>query len=283
MGKGTTKKLAIIGNGMLGSDLAQLASEAGWNVSVYDLPDFDITSKTQLQGVVNAADCIVNCAAYTNVDKAETEKELCKKVNAQALLTLGELAAQAEKYVVHISTDFVFGDLQDTPQSEDDKTNPLSVYGSTKLQGENNLLNSGCKCAVIRIEWTYGIHGNNFISKILELAQKLPQLKVVNDQFGSPTSTMDISRAILEFVNGKIEGLYHFAASGYATRFDIAKVVIEHFKLDTKITPCASDEFPAPAARPCNSRFDCSKIDKVLSFERPAWQESLNKFLEKIS
>lgn len=283
MEKASAKKLAIIGNGMLGCDLAQMASDAGWTVSTYDLPEFDITNQEQLQQVVDSADCIVNCAAYTNVDKAETEKDLCSAVNSKALSTLGKLAAQADKYVVHISTDFVFGDLQDSPQSEDDKTNPLSVYGATKLKGENNLLNSGCKCAVIRVQWTYGINGNNFISKILELAKKLPQLKVVSDQFGSPTWTMDISRAIMEFLNKKTEGLYHFATSGYATRFDIAKAVVEYFKLDTQLTPCSSDEFPAPAARPCNSRFDCSKIDKVLSFERPTWQESLNKFLEKIS
>jgi dTDP-4-dehydrorhamnose reductase len=283
MEKTTAKKLAVIGNGMLGSDLAQMASEAGWTVSIYDLPEFDITDKTQLQQVMEASDCIVNCAAYTNVDKAETEKDLCAAVNAKALSVLGELAAQANKYVVHISTDFVFGDLQDTPQSENDETNPLSVYGATKLEGENNLLDSGCQCAVIRVQWTYGINGNNFISKILELAKKLPQLKVVNDQFGSPTWTMDISRAIMEFLDNKTEGLYHFAASGYATRFDIAKAVAEYFKLDTELTPCDSDEFPAPAARPRNSRFDCSKIDKVLSFKRPEWQESLKKFLNKIS
>ena len=283
MKKNSAKKLAVVGNGMLGSDLAQMASDAGWTVSTYDLPEFDITNKEQLQQVVDSADCIVNCAAYTNVDKAETEKDLCAAVNAKALSTLGKLAAQSDKYVVHISTDFVFGDLQKAPQSEADKTNPLSVYGATKLDGENNLLNSGCKCAVIRVQWTYGVNGNNFISKILELAKKLPQLKVVSDQFGSPTWTMDISRAIMEFLNKKTEGLYHFADSGYATRFDIAKAVVEYFKLDTKLTPCGSDEFPAPAARPCNSRFDCSKIDKVLSFERPTWQESLNKFLEKIS
>ena len=141
---------------MLGSELADLAGKSDWQVSTYDLPEFDLTNKQQLKELVDSADCIVNCAAYTNVDKAESEKDICSAVNATALKTLGELAAAANKYVIHISTDFVFGDLTDHPQNENSPTNPLSVYGATKLAGEQNLLDSGCKCAVLRIQWSYG-------------------------------------------------------------------------------------------------------------------------------
>lgn len=276
------KKLAIIGKGMLGSDLADLASSADWKVSSYDLPEFDLTNEQQLKELVNSADCIVNCAAYTNVDKAESEQDICTAVNAAALKTLGELAVATDKYLVHISTDFVFGDLTDAPQNEDDPTNPLSVYGATKLAGEQNLLNSGCRCGIIRVQWSYGSKGNNFITKILELARKLPELKVVEDQTGAPTWTKDMARAIIDFLNNQTQGLYHFAAAGYTTRFEVAKMIVEYFKLDTKLSPCKSSEFPAPAGRPHNSKFDCSKIDKVLTFERPAWQDSLKKFFDEV-
>ncbi len=276
------KKLAIIGKGMLGSELENSANAAGWKVYSYDLPEFDLTNKKQLKELVDSTDYIVNCAAYTNVDKAESEKDICTAVNATALKTLGELAAAADKYLVHISTDFVFGDLTDKAQKEDDPANPLSVYGATKLAGEQNLLNSGCKCAIIRVQWSYGSRGGNFITKILELARKLPELKVVKDQTGSPTWTRDIARAILDFLTNQPQGLYHFAAKGYTTRFEVAKEIVKHFKLNTKLTPCKSSEFPAPAQRPHNSKFDCAKIDKVLSFERPQWRDSLKEFFNEV-
>ena len=277
------KKLAIIGKGMLGSELARLAISSGWQVAAYNLPEFDLTNDQHLKEIVNSADSIVNCAAYTNVDKAESEKDICTAVNATALKTLGELAAAGNKYVVHISTDFVFGDLTDAAQNEDNPTNPLSVYGATKLAGEQNLLAAGCKCGIIRVQWSYGANANNFITTILELAKKLPELKVVDDQSGAPTWTGDMAHAIMDFLNNQTQGLYHFAAAGYATRFEVAKMIIKHFNLDTKLTPCKSSEFPAPAARPHNSKLDCSKIDKVLSFERPQWQDSLKKFLDEVS
>ena len=267
---------------MLGSELADLAGKSDWQVSTYDLPEFDLTNKQQLKELVDSADCIVNCAAYTNVDKAESEKDICTTVNATALKTLGKLAVAANKYVIHISTDFVFGDLTDAPQNENSPTKPLSVYGASKLAGEENLLSTGCKCAVLRIQWSYGSKGNNFITKILELAKKLPELKVVDDQTGTPTSTKDIARAIMDFLNNQIEGLYHFAAVGYTSRFEVAKMIVEHFKLDTKLSPCKSSEFPAPADRPHNSKFDCSRIDKVLSFKRSEWQDSLKTFFNEV-
>ena len=274
------KKLAIIGKGMLGSELAKLAA-ADWQISSYDLPEFDLTNVQQLKELVDSADYIVNCAAYTNVDKAESEKGICTAVNATAPGTLGKLVAESGKYLVHISTDFVFGDLSDGLQNEDDLTNPLNVYGATKLAGEQNVLASGCQCAILRVQWSYGSGGNNFITKILELAKKLPELRVVDDQTGAPTWTKDMARVIMDFLVNQTQGLYHFAAAGYTTRYEVAKAIVEHFKLNTKLTACKSSEFPTPAARPQNSKFDCSKIDKVLSFKRPEWQDSLKQFFNE--
>lgn len=277
------KKLAIIGNGMLGSEVVKAAKASGWQPVVYDYPEFDITDYTQLEELVKESDCIVNCSAYTNVDKAESEPEKCFAVNSDAPGKLGEFAAAEDKYVLHISTDFVFGDLTDQPQDEDSTPEPLSVYGASKLAGELKLLKSGCKCSIIRVEWSYGINGQNFISKIISLAEKHSSLKVVDDQTGAPTSTRDMANTIVAVLEKKLEGTFHFASSGYTTRFEVAKEIIDKLQLDCKLSPCSSDEFPTPAKRPKNSKFDCSKIENALGIKRPEWRDSLIKYLEEIS
>ncbi|MEI8245029.1 MAG: dTDP-4-dehydrorhamnose reductase [Lentisphaerota bacterium] len=277
------KKLAIIGgNGMLGSDLRTAAAVSGWTVQIYDLPDFQITNAMQLEKALESCDCAVNCAAYTAVDKAESEPELCEAVNALAVGELGRIAAKTGKYVIHISTDFVFGDLTGSPQNETDLPNPLSVYGRTKLHGEQLLADSGCHCAIIRIEWTYGRHGSNFISKILALAAERESLQVISDQTGSPTATTDVARAILCFLDQKPEGLYHFAADGFASRHEVAEFIVRQAQLETRVFPCPSSAFPTPAARPGNSKFDCTKIDRVLDFKRPSWQDALADFISAL-
>ena len=271
----------IGGSGMLGSDLTELlANNPKYSVTKYDFPDFDITKQECLIKAVDDSDIIVNCAAYTAVDDAEKNVETCYAVNADAVKTLAELAFKNNKYLIHISTDFVFGDSSNTLLSEESRTAPLNVYGASKLKGEQLLLKSNPNAAVIRVQWTYGKHGNHFISKILELAKKFDSLKIVNDQIGSPSCTEDVSKAILDFIIKQPKGLYHFAAKNYASRCETAEFIIKTLNMDVKINPCSSAEFPAPAKRPLNSRFDCSKIDKRLTFERPAWQDALKRFLD---
>ncbi len=276
------KKIVILGgNGMLGSDLQKTVRDAGIEAISLDLPNFQITDAEQLEHAVSAGDCLINCAAYTAVDKAESEPELCAAVNSMAVATLGRLAKKYKKYVVHISTDFVFGDLTGMPQSETDQTNPLSVYGATKLRGEHLLVESGCDCSILRAEWTYGVHGNNFISKILIAAKSQPQLRVVADQFGAPTDTISVCRAILNLLDQRITGTYHFANSGYASRYEVAKFIVNASGLDANIEPCNSSDFTVPAVRPKNSRFNCSKIDQVINFKRKNWQDALTEFIQK--
>lgn len=278
------KKLAILGGrGMLGSDLAEIARARFFEPVIYDRPDFDITDRAMLENAVKSSDMVVNCAAYTNVDKAESEKEIAKKVNADAPGMLGELAKKHGKYVVHISTDFVFGDLKEEPQSETDTPHSLSVYGSTKLEGEKLLGLSGCNHSIIRVQWTYGLHGNNFITKIVSLAQKNKSLKIVGDQTGSPTHTADVARAIVCFLEKQPQGLFHFAADGYTTRYETAVFTFRELGIDVEVLPCKSSDFVTPAKRPLNSKFDCSKIEKILDFKRPFWQESLKEFLASAS
>jgi dTDP-4-dehydrorhamnose reductase len=267
------------GRGMLGSDIKELAEKQGYKINIYDLPEYDLTIDDNLEKIVSENDIIINCAAYTAVDKAESEEEICHKVNAEVPKKLGSIAKAQNKYIIHISTDFVFGDDADSLLNEESPLNPLSVYGSTKLEGEKNLTASGCKNAIIRVQWTYGVHGNHFVAKIIELAEKMPELKVVDDQYGAPTPTTSVAQAILCFIKNKTEGLYHFAANGYASRYDVAKVIFKEKKINIPLTPCSSSFFSSPAKRPVNSRFDCSKIDKVIDFTRPEWDKALKDFL----
>ncbi len=275
------KKIAILGGkGMLGSDLAKLAKSTDYEVLIFDLPEFNITRDADIRNAVSNADFIVNCAAYTAVDKAETEREACRSVNALAVESLAKSAKN--KYLIHISTDFVFGDESENILSENDMPKPLSWYGSTKLEGEKLLQASDCRNAIVRLQWTYGTHGVNFISKLLEAANRNPKLKVVGDQTGSPTWTADAARAIMCLIKNQTEGLYHFADNGYASRYEVAKFILLEKKIDKEVSSCSSADFPTPAKRPKNSRFNCSKIDGVLDFKRPSWQESMSEFLRQI-
>jgi dTDP-4-dehydrorhamnose reductase len=277
---GREKIVLLGGNGMLGREFAAFASGA-FDITALDLPSFDITRESDIERAVSAADVIVNCAAYTAVDKAESEPEICRKVNALGPAALGATAKKQNKYVLHISTDFVFGDTSGEPLSEESAANPLGVYGRTKLEGEKLLLESGCRHAVMRVEWTYGRHGANFITKILAAARKNDSLKVVDDQVGSPTHTVDVSRAMRCLTNQKAEGLFHFAAAGRASRCDVAKFILDVKGIFGKpVLPCMTYDTAAPARRPLNSVFDCSKIDKILDFKRPLWKDALERFLK---
>ncbi|MCP4179543.1 MAG: dTDP-4-dehydrorhamnose reductase [bacterium] len=277
------QKLAIIGgNGMLGYDLSKCAVKSGYSVKIFDIPEYDITNNDDLKAIINFADLIVNCAAYTNVDGAESDLEQCYKINADAPGQLGKLLSETDKYLVHVSTDFVFGDNSSRPLSETDATNPLSVYGKSKLKGEDQLFESGAKVSVIRVQWTYGQNNDNFISKIIKLASSLEAIKVVDDQIGSPTHTEQVAKAILALLEQRVNGLFHFAADGYSSRYEVAKYIADELDITVDIKPCLSREFVTPAVRPENSRFDCSKIDKILNFSRLDWKKSLHKYLHKL-
>ena len=271
--------VAVIGTGMLGTELIAVLKAAGCHVVPFAYPEFDMTAPGSLSKVVAAADVIVNCAAYTAVDKAESEPETCRTVNAVAVGELGLLAAAAGKYVIHISTDFVFGDLTDEPQAETDRTNPLSVYGRTKLEGEQLLLAAHPGSAVIRVQWTYGANGSNFIARIIELAGKINPLKVVDDQIGAPTPISLVTATIARFIRLRPQGVFHLAAQGYASRCETAVLIRDTMNLKVDIVPCQTADFVTPAQRPLNSRFNCDKIDALPGIVRPDWQTALLDYL----
>lgn len=274
-------RIAILGGrGMLGADLAPALAAAGHKVQAWDLPECDITQPAQLEQALDGAEIVVNCAAFTNVDGAEDQPERADAVNARAVAHLAAAARRRNIFVVHISTDFVFDGQGTRPWREDDPPRPLSVYGRTKLAGEHALRNSGCPHLIMRVQWSYGRHGNNFIAKILERARAGAPLKIVDDQVGAPTWTRDMSRAIVRLLERQAAGVFHFANSGCASRFDVARFVLDHCKLPNPLIPCRTGEFPARAARPLNSRFELSRIQAILGYPIRSWQEALAEYLE---
>ncbi len=272
-------KVAVLGQGMLGKAVLTALAATPNPATGYDLPDWDITREADLPQAVAAAEVIINCAAATDVDGAESRREEVFRVNAEAVGNLGRLCADAGKYVVHISTDFVFDGAKPEPYTENDLPNPINVYGESKLAGEHLLQASGCAHCILRVEWTYGPHGANFVSKIVELARKRDTLKVVADQFGAPTSVLEVAKAIVTVLERQPQGLYHFAAAGRASRFEAACFIIAGSGLDCRAEPCSSNEFATPARRPLNSVFDCGKFDREIGVMRRPWQEPLRNFL----
>lgn len=271
------------GRGMLGTDVALCCELAGIEAETLDLPEFDITDAEQVAGAVAGKRVVVNCAAYTNVEKAEAEYELAHRVNAEAVGRAGQAAKKAGASFLYVSTDFVFDGQKDGAYDEADEVNPISAYGKSKLAGEVLLAESGCRSCIVRVQWTYGAAGNNFVKKILARAQSGQPLKVVDDQVGSPTATVEAAAAIVELLrmNELPEGTFHFAAAGYVSRYEMAGFMLDTLGMDVPLAACKTSEFPTAAKRPLNSRFDCGKIQKLLSKPIRPWEAALREFLEK--
>lgn len=279
MATNDTKIPILGGRGMLGSDLVSACQQQGLDTIVLDVPEFDITNTEQLRQAVSNAQVIVNCAAYTNVDKAESQPNLAYQVNTEAVGRLGTLVKESDAWVLHISTDFVFDGKLDRPYIEADPPNPINTYGKTKLAGEQLLAESGCRHCILRIEWTYGLAGDNFVSKLIRRAKANKALKVVDDQIGSPTATTEVAKVICKLLQKRPQGIFHFASSGYVSRYEMAKFIFEKLSMDVNLSLCKTSDFQSAAARPLNSRFDCSKIEALLDEPIEGWQGPLESFL----
>jgi dTDP-4-dehydrorhamnose reductase len=276
-------RIAILGGrGMLGSDLTLACRQQGLDPIVLDLPEFNITNTGHLKQVVSDAEIIINCAAYTNVDGAESEAELAYQINGEAVGCLGFIAHDADKWVLHTSTDFVFDGRLKRPYVETDPPKPISAYGKTKLAGEQLLAQSGCRHCIVRVEWTYGSAGNHFISKIIQRAKDGKSLKIVDDQIGSPTATTEVAKAICKLLQQQPEGIYHFANADYVSRYEMARFVFEKLSMEVDLQPCKTSDYVTPAARPLNSRFDCSKIEMLLGESIEPWQVPMENFLRRL-
>ena len=250
----------------------------GQETTILDITDLDAIRKMVKEYGIKA---IVNCAAYTNVDKAETDKDFCELLNAKAPENLGIAMKEVEGLLVHISTDYVFGgDPYNTPCREDQKGTPTGVYGLTKLHGEQNIQKSGVDYLIFRTAWLYSEFGKNFVKTMLNLTATKPQLKVVFDQVGTPTYAYDLAKAIFDIVDTrKYEGntgIYHFSNEGVCSWYDFTKVIAELAgNTDCDIQPCHSNEFPSPVKRPAYSVLDKTKVKDTFGIKIPYWTDSL--------
>jgi len=265
--------------------IAMLQKLAGSRVDTRTVK-LDITDLEAVRSVVreNGVEVIVNCAAYTNVDGAETNQELAELLNAKAPQNLAIAMKEVGGTLIHISTDYVFGkEPYNTPCREDQKGTPTGVYGLTKLHGEQNILASGCDYIIIRTAWLYSEFGKNFVKTMLNLTATKPELKVVFDQVGTPTYAGDLAQAIVAILSDPKTGIYHYSNEGVCSWYDFTKIIAEYSgNTDCKILPCHSEEFPSPVKRPSFSVLDKTKIKETFKLDIPYWTDSLKKCIGNI-
>lgn len=278
-------------NGQLGNEMRIVARESQDHYifsDVVEVPGFetvklDITNRDAVMAFIkdNDVKCIVNCAAYTNVDKAENDQDMAELLNATAVRYLAEAMKAAEGTLIHISTDYVFGrESYNTPCKEDQKGTPTGVYGLTKLHGEQAIQESGCNYIIIRTAWLYSEFGKNFVKTMLSLTATKPSLNVVFDQVGTPTYALDLANVIYHIVENRKfegnEGIYHFSNEGVCSWYDFTKMIAEYTgNTESDIQPCHSGEFPSPVKRPAYSVLDKTKIKKTFGIKVPYWTDSL--------
>lgn len=270
-------------NGQLGNEMRIVAKNSADNYIFTDVAELDITNAEAVEKMVmdNDVKVIVNCAAYTNVDKAEDDSEFAEILNAKAAENLAVAMKKNDGLLVHVSTDYVFGGTKNnTPCKEDEPANPTGVYGVTKLHGEQAIIASGCHYIIIRTAWLYSEFGKNFLKTMLNLTATKPQLKVVFDQVGTPTYAYDLALAIFDIVeNRKYEGndgIYHYSNEGVCSWFDFTKMIAEYTgNTQCDIQPCHSDEFPSKVVRPSYSVLDKTKIKATFGTVVPYWTDSL--------
>jgi len=285
----------LIGNkGMLGTELSILLEKSGFPFVGTDR-EVDVTNSAAISEFIQTQnksfDCIINCAAYTAVDKAEDDNDNCRLLNAEAPKNIAATANKIDAKLIHFSTDYVFNGCSNRPYIEDDVTDPIGVYGLTKRDGEINIFKENKKSYIIRTAWLYGYYGNNFVRTMLKLMKEKESVSVVNDQKGSPTWTRDISEIVILLLktintNSVPYGIYHFTGEGEITWFDFAKEIYNQAKVlgilknNCDVKPCTSADFPAKVKRPAYSVLDKTKIKKSLGLEIPEWKISLKKYIE---
>ncbi len=278
-------------NGQLGNEMRIVSRGSKDQYIFTDVAELDITDAAAVEKMVtdNKVEVIINCAAYTNVDKAEDDYDLAELLNATAVKNLATAINQNGGTLIHISTDYVFGGTKNnTPCGEDEPANPTGVYGVTKLHGEQAIEDVGCKHLIIRTAWLYSEFGKNFVKTMLNLTATKPSLNVVFDQVGSPTYAYDLAQAIFTIVeNRKYEGkdgIYHYSNEGVCSWYDFTKMIAEyagHTACD--IQPCHSNEFPSKVVRPSYSVLDKTKIKNTFGIRIPYWTDSLKRCLAELA
>jgi len=266
------------GNGQVGWELQGALAPLG-EVTALGRAELDLRDAGRMRDAVRTAkpDVVVNAAAYTAVDKAEAERDLAFAVNAVAPGILAEEAKRAGALLVHYSTDYVFDGTKGSPYTEADPTCPINVYGESKLAGEKAIQGSDCRFLILRTSWVYGPRGSNFMLTMLRLARERPELRVVDDQIGAPTSSLAIARATAQLLRPGAGGLYHLSAAGEVTWCGFARAILARAGIATPVRAIRTEDYPTPARRPRNSRLDCSRLRRDFDVALAPWEDQLSE------
>ncbi|MBC8045747.1 MAG: dTDP-4-dehydrorhamnose reductase, partial [Fimbriimonadaceae bacterium] len=280
-------RILITGSkGQLGNELRDISKQHKEHHYVFvDVDELDITDAHAVNSFFNKYqfECCINCAAYTAVDKAESEAELAHKINVVGVENLANACQKNDAVLFHISTDFVFDGTNTTPIKVDETVNPISVYGQTKADGEFRALSLNKRTILIRTSWVYSFYGNNFVKTMIRLGKERSELSVVDDQIGAPTYAGDLAWVILELLNNLNQvyfGIYHYSNSGETTWCGFAKEIMELYGLNCKVNPITTEQYPTPAKRPKYSLLNCEKIKLALNVTIPKWEDSLNHVIK---
>ena len=283
------KNILITGaNGQLGREMRKVLDDDIFVNAIYtDVEELDITDAEAIENCVtsNQVDYIVNCAAYTAVDAAESNVELCTKLNMEAPTLLAQAAHKHNAKLIHISTDYVFDGSSCRPYHEDDEICPKSVYGRTKADGERHIIDVAPESIIVRTAWLYSPHGKNFVKTMLELGRSRETLRVVSDQIGTPTYALDLASVIKTFIDSEQwhPGIYHFSNEGAISWYDFTMAIHRIAGITTcHVLPCMTKDYPTPATRPHYSVLDKSKIKATIGIEIPYWEESLEQCINRL-
>lgn len=280
-------KILVTGvGGQLGYDVAQELKSRGHEVTGTDHHSMDITDAARVERVMYAErpDAVIHCAAYTAVDAAEEDKEQCRRANVDGVEHIAQVCRKLDIRMMHISTDYVFGGQGERPWEPEDERDPQNVYGRTKYEGELAVQRLLEKYFIVRVTWTFGAHGKNFVKTMLKLAENHDTLRVVDDQIGSPTYTRDLARLLADMIVTERYGVYHATNEGVCSWCEFARTIFEKAGLADKVTvlPVSTEEYGAKAPRPRNSRMNNGKLTEN-GFERlPSWQDALERYLEEL-
>ena len=278
-------KILVTGvKGQLGYDVVKELEKRGIEAVGVDIEEMDITDASSVDKVIKEVgpDAVIHCAAYTAVDAAEENEELCRKVNADGPKNIAKVCKELDIKMVYISTDYVFDGKGTRAWEPEDTCGPVSVYGQTKYEGELAVKETLDKYFIVRIAWVFGINGKNFVKTMVGLAEKYDSLRVVNDQYGSPTYTYDLARLLVDMVLTEKYGIYHATNEGICSWYDFACAIFKEAGIDMKVVPVTSEEYGAKANRPLNSRMSKEKLTENGFEKLPTWQDALHRYIREL-
>ena len=279
-------KILVTGvRGQLGHDVVEELTRRGIDAVGVDIEEMDVTDKDSVDSVVRGAapDAVIHCAAYTAVDAAEENEELCRRVNADGPRNIAGVCRELDIKMLQVSTDYVFDGRGDNFWRPEDECHPQSVYGQTKYEGELAVQNTLEKYFIVRIAWSFGVNGKNFVKTMLNLAKTHDTIRVVDDQVGSPTYTFDLARLLVDMVLTDRYGIYHATNEGICSWYDFACAIFEEAGVDVKGIPGSTEEYAAKAPRPANSRLDKEKLTENGFEKLPPWRDALKRFLLQLN